>query len=37
MNWDETGSVLALGLSDREDALRSDYLKQVRYPTQKIK
>ncbi|MBV1757290.1 MAG: flavodoxin family protein [Dethiosulfatibacter sp.] len=37
MKWEEMGSVLALGLSDREDALRSDYLKQVRDLAQKIK
>lgn len=35
MKWEEMDSVLCLGLSDREDALRSDYLEQVRNLAQK--
>jgi multimeric flavodoxin WrbA len=37
MKWEEMGSVLGLGLSTREDALRSDYLKQARNLVYKIK
>lgn len=35
MKWEEMDSVLALGLSDREDALRSAYIEQVRNLAQK--